>query len=84
MQEAIRVVGALHALGVRHADVDPRNILVVGSKVFFIDFGFATLDDSEEKRMGELDYFRAHAIRSVFEDLNELTVSKKSKKNIIL
>ncbi|GAQ93248.1 Protein kinase-like domain containing protein [Klebsormidium nitens] len=50
---AIAGLGRIHALGVKHGDLRESNILVVGSKPFFVDFGFSTLDASAVEREEE-------------------------------
>lgn len=51
---AVLGLARIHALGVKHGDLRPSNILVVGSKPYFVDFGFATLNASAEEKAQEV------------------------------
>ncbi|GAQ82380.1 hypothetical protein KFL_001090280 [Klebsormidium nitens] len=57
--EAVKSLKSIHRLGVRHNDVKLENMVVVGSKVFFLDFGFSTLNENEEERKTELNYLKS-------------------------
>ena len=54
----IKALNRIHELGVLHGDLRESNILVVGSKPFFIDFGFSILDGSEVNRAQEMAALR--------------------------
>lgn len=56
--EAVKALKRIHKLGVKHNDVKEPNIVLVGSKVFFIDFAFATVDDCEKNRKAERCLFK--------------------------
>jgi tRNA A-37 threonylcarbamoyl transferase component Bud32 len=61
--QALRGLEAIHSFGVRHDDLQAKNILVVESNVYFIDFGCSTMDETQGSLNEELSYFREHMLR---------------------
>ncbi len=50
----VRLIGVLHKAGVAHGDPTPANAMVLGEKVYVIDFGLAEVVPGKSRRAVEL------------------------------